>query len=824
MGLLDFPRIRESLSQYCLSGEGEALNDRSLPLSDRNALSGFKDDVAALCRFMESEDFPEPAFPPIDAAVRAISKEGIVPEVEDIFALGVWARSYDTLIARLSRAGFPARGEKAGPGETGAAGIGAAGIESPPGECAWADAPACAVLGAAPSLREVSKAVFTLLTPEGEIRDLPPIRKAREGLQRANRELGAVADSFSRDPELKSALQSGEPTQRDGRTVIAVRANFRGRIKGIVHEVSSTGQTVFIEPLSLLEKNNEIVQLEAQLKMEIVKAVRETAAELRKRVAEIESARIALALLDIRIARALQKTRERWEFAGDCEGGFAIWRARHPLLGKKAIPIDVLLPDTTRTLIVTGPNTGGKTVTLKTIGLLALMNQFAMALPVAEGTKFAVFDTVLADIGDEQSIDQSLSTFSGHMKVISEVTARATEKSLVLLDELGAGTDPEEGCAIAMGLLDYFIGKGSLTVVTTHHGILKNYGYTKPGCLNASMEFDSGSLAPTYRVAMGIPGESRALEIAAATGLSREIVGMARRYLAEERTDIGELIHSLNEKHREIEKVEAERRKRLREAVEDQRKADLAMLRVRQKELELRRRGVADLDSLLSESRKKLENLVKEIRETGAATDKVKEAKLYLDQLAGETGEQEEFLQREEDIAVGEIGRVEGKAAREGAKTSDAPIAEGSAVLYGPSRSRARVIRRADRSRWLIEVGSIRMSVDESAIVPVEDEKAPKPQFDVELAPDAAGGGAKAAFELDLRGMRLSEALDAVERQIDAASLQGLSLFSIVHGTGEGVLGKGIHEYLRGNPAVGDYHFARPEEGGYGKTIVRLKV
>jgi len=250
------------------------------------------------------------------------------------------------------------------------------------------------------------------------------------------------------------------------------------------------------------------------------------------------------------------------------------------------------------------------------------------------GTKLPVFDAVLADIGDEQSIDQSLSTFSGHMRVIADVVKNASAKSLVLLDELGAGTDPEEGCAIAMGLLDFFIEKGSLTIATTHHGILKNYGYTKPGCLNASMEFDSTLLAPTYRIVMGIPGESRALEIAAQTGLVAEVLGKARRYLAEERTDIGELIRGLNEKHRELEKLEREQKKKLKSATEDQRKADLAALRVRQREAELRRHGLGELKNLLFESRKTLENLVRELRESGVSTDKTKEVKNFLADLS----------------------------------------------------------------------------------------------------------------------------------------------------------------------------------------------
>ncbi len=527
--------------------------------------------------------------------------------------------------------------------------------------------------------------------------------------------------------------------------------------------------------------------------------------------------------------------------------GYTIWRARHPLLGKKAVPIDVDVPEETRTLIVTGPNTGGKTVTLKTIGLFALMHQFGLGLPAAQGTKLPVFDAVLADIGDEQSIDQSLSTFSGHMKVIAEVARSVTSRSLVLLDELGAGTDPEEGCAIAMGLLDHFIEKGCLTMVTTHHGILKNYGYTRPGCLNASMEFDSAKLAPTYRIVMGIPGESRAIEIASQTGLDAGIVAKARSYLSDERTDIGELIRGLTEKHRELESLEREQKKRLKSVTERQRKADLAALRVRQRELELRRHGLADIRGLLTESRKTLENLVRELRESGASTDKTKDVKAFLAEFAESVEKQYGVLEREEREAA-DAARKEAAAAAEdeaaaepsssragkrqrsgqGRPPSAAParliLAEGAEVLYGPSRRRARLIRQASAGKWVIEIGSLKLTVAEGDLAAAEESAAERPAYDVELAPRGAEGPARASFELDLRGFRLAEALEAVERQVDAASLQGLNLFSIIHGTGEGVLGKGIHDYLRSNGAVEDYHFARPEEGGYGKTIVRLKA
>lgn len=832
MKLLDFSRIRSAAADYCSSGEGSRLMLRSLPLDDEPALRRFKSELDALCSYLRDHEVPALTFPDVDRAVERLSVEGLTLEGEELCALGLWSKNFDSLTAFLA---------KAQP-----AGSAGAGYDRPCEDSSsdssddadpylWVRGNTGVLASEAPKLSCVYKIIQSVFDENGELKELPSIRRAREAVARANRDILAAVDGYRNDPDVRGALQNEEATQRDGRTVLAIRANFKGRVPGIVHEVSASGQTLFVEPPGLVEKNNELVQKEAQLKAEIFRVLKETSEQVREHCSEIVRARSVLARLDVRLARAVQCSREKLIFAADCTSGFCLWKGRHPFLGKKAVPIDVVLPEETRTLIVTGPNTGGKTVTLKTIGLLAMMNQFGLAIPAAEGTKFAVFDDILADIGDEQSIDQSLSTFSGHMKVIAEVARRASSRSLVLLDELGAGTDPEEGCAIAMGLLDYFIAKDSLTIITTHHGVLKKYGYTKTGCLNASMEFDSDQLAPTYRIVMGIPGESRALEIAAQTGLQPDIVAMSRRYLSSERTDIGDLIRGLSEKQRELEKIELEQRKRLKEAVEDQRKADLAALKVKQKEIELRQHGVSELRQLLSESRKTLENLVKELREGGASVEQTREVKQFLAALSEKVDNQ--YLRLDEERR--ELNAASAPRREPGQKlvaVDEGTLREGLDVLYGPRRQKASLVRKSDGTHWIIQLGSMKMKVSARdlflAAMPGGDtSEADRPSYDVELSSGVVGSGGsgdaepsrKAVFEMDLRGYRLADALREVEKQIDAASLQGLEIFSIIHGTGGGILSKGIHEYLGGNSAVADYHFARPEEGGYGKTIVRLK-
>jgi len=470
----------------------------------------------------------------------------------------------------------------------------------------------------------------------------------------------------------------------------------------------------------------------------------------------------------------------------------------------KAVPIDLRMPAGARTLIITGPNTGGKTVSLKTAGLFAMMNQFGLAIPASPGSALPVFDGVWADIGDEQSIDQSLSTFSGHMKSISAIVEGATSRSLVLLDELGSGTDPEEGCAIAMALLDLFIERGALTLVTTHHGILKNFGYTKEGVLNASVDFDKDTLSPTYRILMGIPGESRALDIASRNGVAAAVVDGARLYLREERTDISALIRGLSDKHRELDSLRDEEKRRLREAMEEQRKADLKELKLRQRESELRTLGVQELRSLLSESRKTLENLVREIREGELTRERTQEVKEFLSSLeAGVRAADQEAQCQERDLKAG--------------SRSQTPITKGSAVLVLPGRKRGRVLRAAKGGKWLVETDALRLTVDEADLEPTAELEREAPSVTVEASP---GRGSRAVIELDLRGFRLAEAIAALERQLDAATMEGLSGFSIIHGTGEGVLQQGVRETLARYPGVADFHYARPEDGGAGKTVV----
>ncbi len=772
--LLDFFRIREQVAEYCLSEEGASELRASEPCIDGAAVLDLKERVAAIVMlFQEGRGVPAGTFVPVQESIRIVAKPGASLAIEELWALGMWCDAFFKLTQWLQAARHEGL---------------------------------AAELALAPDLGTVISAAFRIVGPDGTVKDLPELRDIRSRIRAINLDIERTTASFFQDEATRAMLQSDVPTQRDGRTVLAVKAGSKARVHGIVHEVSSTGQTVYIEPEVLVQRNNELVEEEARYQRELQRILRETTAQLNRLAPDLTMATGQCAGFDSLYARARYSHMHDGVFVEERQAGIDLVGARHPILGSKAVPIDIRMPEDARTLIITGPNTGGKTVSLKTAGLLALMHQFGLGIPAAHGSALQIFDGVWADIGDEQSMDQSLSTFSGHMKTMSAIVAGATSRSLVLLDELGSGTDPEEGCAIAMALLDHFIDIGALTVSTTHHGILKNFGYTKTGVLNASVDFDKDTLSPTYRILMGVPGESRALDIAARNGIESVIVAGARRYLREEQTDISALITGLSAKHKELDALRDEERRRLRDARDEQRKADLKQLKLRQQEVELRTHGVAELKALLSESRRTLENLVRELREgelTRAKTQEVKEFIASLDDRVEAV--ERESRQLEQELKIG--------------SRSAGTITEGCAVLVLPGRKRGTALRAVRGGKWLVETDALRLTVDEADLEPTAALERKAPTISIEANRDRSS---RAVLDLDLRGFRLAEAIAALERQLDSATMEGLGGFSIIHGTGEGVLQQGVKDTLARYPGVTDFHYARPEEGGHGKTIVTL--
>jgi DNA mismatch repair protein MutS2 len=776
--LLEFPKILDELAELCVSPEGalilrgQPFISEPKPLADAHALA------LEFRAILESGDsLPGFDFPDLGGMVLMLGKQGMQMEGEELAAIGRWVLSG----LKLKRVVLKAGGIRLG-----------------------------AIASEIPDLAPLTRRIFRIVDPEGLLKEkqIPELAAIRERIRRHRADADRSVRGLLEENAYHAYWQTMTPTQRDGRVVLPLKAQYKGRVKGIVHEMSASGSTLFIEPMEVVEKNNAIVHEENLYRLEVRRILRELTAEVSARAAEIVLMVEKVAFLDTILARAryaVQHSCRRADPSPGAEGSagcITLRDARHPLLGHRVVPVSISAGTDHRVLIITGPNTGGKTVSLKMVGLLALMNQFGMEIPAGEGSTLPLFDSIFADIGDEQSIEQSLSTFSAHVGNLSAIVRHATSRSLVLLDELGAGTDPQEGVALAMALLDHFLATGCLVMVSTHHGILKNYGATRPGAQNASMGFDRQTLGPTYRILMGVPGESHALEIARRSGLPESVLASAFAYLEDERTDISRLVSNLAERHHKLVKAEEEHKALAHDLREKWRTTDLKELALRQKELELRRHGLKELRDFIGEARREWDAL----REKGGVPG------------GADFGRFAASIQER-------IAREESRIEQEGEALAPAQSfepREGLEVIIVRTGRRGKVVRKDKGRRWIVETETLRLSLLPGELRPAGDAPpAASPLVSVSYTP--ASPIDPPVLELHVRGMRLEEAMRLVERQIDAALVHGLREFSIVHGKGEGILRTAIHEYLRGLNVVADFRFSAPEEGGFGKTNVTLK-
>ncbi|MDR0708129.1 MAG: endonuclease MutS2 [Treponema sp.] len=794
--ILEFDAIRSRVASCSFSEEAKRRIFAEKPLVDADDIRRLKRFVRETVERMKSGDEEkQESLPDIGSLLPKLAVEGASLEPDEAFAIGLFVERGWTLKNWLA----------------------------PPSSKA---APLHSLAEAIPDCTSLAREVFRIFNKDGGLKDLPEFQEINRRIRGLAAELESAVSRYAGSEETRRMLQSTVPSQRDGRAVLAVKANFRGRIRGIVHEVSATGQTLFIEPEDVVEKNNEILIERRRLDAEILRVLRELTAKIAENREILADFYEKITVIEVIRAKARYSKDIQGVFAKESGDGargsriIILKQARHPLLGRSVVPVDFIMNEGKRTVIITGPNTGGKTVSLKTVGLFALMNQSGLAVPAEEGTSLPVFDGVFADIGDEQSISQSLSTFSAHMINIAAITASASAQSLALLDELGSGTDPEEGIAIAMAILDCLIEKRVSLIVTTHHGVLKNYGYTREYVENASVDFDSRTLSPTYRIVMGIPGESRAVDIASRNGLQEEIIAKARSYLNEERADVSSLIAGLKRKHRELDAAAEEREQEEKRLREERRAVDLKELRLRQKEMEIKSGEVGRLRKLLDESRKTLENLVRELKEGEITREKTLKVKDFLNDLEKSVVNEMNALDEEEKALQAQV-RERDDDDQTPASSQPPPLAEGAEVLAASYRCRGTVVRQ-EKNGWLVEIGSLRMTFPAEELTPVRSmqniQKKLKPARVVaDLSPRST-----AVMELNLLGMRLEEALEALQRQIDAAVLSGLKEFAVIHGKGEGVLQKGVHDFLKKDHRIAEFHFSRPELGGFGRTDVVL--
>ena len=661
--------------------------------------------------------------------------------------------------------------------------------------------------------------IFRIVTDSGELResDIPELAAIRRRIRRLQATVESAAGRYLSDPAFREVVNGDRATERDGRTVLPVHAKHRARVPGIVHEVSGSGATVFVEPQEIVDGNNRIVEEQFAYQREVLRIMRRLTGILHARQDELVATVAAVAHFDTIVARAEYARRHDCSPAERRGNTIALHAARHPLLGKDAVPIELVLsagggvegPGGGRALIVTGPNTGGKTAALKTLGLLALMNQLGMEVPASPGSTLPVFDQILADIGDEQSLQQSLSTFSGHVRRQAAIAEAAGPRALVLLDELGAGTDPEEGSALAMALLDHLLASGARVVATTHHGALKNYGYLHDAVENAAVEFDLETLSPTYHILLGVPGESHALAIARRHGMPAALMDVAEGYLQGGRSDAGALMRTLTERETELhERVRAHERaaEELAQRMQDTAEQDA---RLNRRERELRDEGLKDLRQLLRDSRREVEGAVRAVREAGNALEPAAQ------------GAAREVVARLEAEVV-QVEQVVGDKAGRSAPRAD--LAVGSRVLVRATGVEGTVLRAGRRGTWTVAAGNVRGTFTAAELEVLPDESATasgrRPaRAELELSADSG----RAVLELNVRGMRLAEALSAVEKQLDRAVIAGLQQFSILHGKGEGVLRNGIQRYLADSESVGRVYSPPPQAGGEGKTVVEMR-
>jgi DNA mismatch repair protein MutS2 len=662
-----------------------------------------------------------------------------------------------------------------------------------------------------PALRSTLARSFD---PTGELLDtasprLGALRAAvRVAYDRLRRRLDALVGS-----ELAGALQEPIITLRNGRYVVPVKAEARSRVKGIVHDASGSGQTLFVEPMIAVELGNAWREAQAAEQEEIARILDELSALVAANAERLRETLDALARFDFWAAKAALATEldaVRADTADRAE--LVLLGARHPGLTGRVVPIDVRLGDGFTALVVTGPNTGGKTVTLRTIGLLALMHQAGLHVPADAGSRLPVFRDVFADIGDEQSIAQSLSTFSGHLRRIVTIVDAAGPDTLVLLDELGAGTDPTEGSALAQALLDHFIRAGALVAATTHYAELKAYAHITPGASNAAVEFDLDTLSPTYHLSIGLPGGSQAFAIAERLGLPEPIVTDARGRLSESQRTFEATLAAI----REAEGATSDALERARSA--EARAADA--LRGAEEE---RRRARRERDELVRDARREAETIVDRLREEVATTRR--------------TLERETVTAPALDAAV---ARAESQLGRLPAATPEPPppprvrrtwrVGERARSRTGGWEGRIAALDRAGK-RATLEAGGIRVTVDVVELEPAvgggdgAGQAGDRRSGQVSGAGSTALGLAKArsvASSLDLRGARVDEALDALGRYLDDAALAGLDRVTVIHGLGTGALRDAVRSEVAGHPLV---KAARPGdrgEGGDGATIIEL--
>lgn len=643
---------------------------------------------------------------------------------------------------------------------------------------------------------------------DGEVLDSASsaLARIRHDIKSNEEEIKNKMDSYTKGNSSKY-LSEQIVTIRDDRYVIPVKQEYRGKFGGVVHDQSASGQTLFVEPEAVLNLNNRQQNLMAQERQEIRNILKHLSSIAREDIENLNEIAFSLSELDFLQAKAkLAKEMKATEPSLSHDNSLYLRNARHPLIDpEKVVPNDIYLGEEFDTMLITGPNTGGKTITLKTAGLIQLMAQSGLFIPAEENSKVGVFKQVYADIGDEQSIEQSLSTFSSHINDIIAIMKNVNDQTLVLIDEIGAGTDPEEGASLAISILDFLRKKDAKIMVTTHYPELKLYGYNRERTTNASMEFDLKTLSPTYRLQIGIPGHSNAFAIARRLGMREDVVKNAQKLMKDEDSDINNMIERLNEQT----KAATSARSRLETSLDRSQKLEKKLQdaldwynqRV-QKQLDFAQERA---NEIVAKRRKKADQIIERLeneRKNGVQIkeNKIIDAKGELNSLERQAQNlaHNKVLQREKrrhNVSVGDKVKV---------------------LSYGQTGT---ITKKLSDHDYEVQMGIMKVKVSDRDVEKIDAPKKQAPQ----VRATSALRRSNARSELDLRGQRYDEAMTNLDRYFDSVLLAGLDVVTIIHGIGTGAIRTGVWQYLRSNRHVKSFNYAPANQGGNGATIVQLK-
>ncbi|MBS6936006.1 MAG: endonuclease MutS2 [Clostridium sp.] len=673
--------------------------------------------------------------------------------------------------------------------------------------------------------RELENTIDNAVLSEEELADSASAELAslRRKINQAKLRVRERLDQLIKSPTQSKYLQEALVTQRDGRFVVPVKSEYRSEIKGLVHDTSSSGATLFIEPMAVVEANNEIRVLQAKEKQEVDRIIMEFSVKVGEFAESIIYSYRSLVEIDLYFAKASLAYKMKATVPNILQTGeIDLKRARHPLIDpEKVVPIDVNLGKDFNTLVITGPNTGGKTVTLKTMGLLTLMAMCGLMLPVAENSSISVYKKVLVDIGDEQSIEQSLSTFSAHMTNIVSIIEEADSDSLVLIDELGSGTDPVEGAALAISIMERLAMYGAKVGATTHYAEIKEYALQTPGVCNASCEFDVETLKPTYRLLIGIPGKSNAFAISQRLGLPEEIIEAAKRNISAEKTRFEDVLSQLDQTRQELEKEKEEVDRLRAEQLESKRNLE-----------QFKQKTYKQMDRELQNAQEKANRIVSSVK---AESEKLlqelddirrqKESEEFSRLVQGAKSSYRSNINRLEDTANPVIGRVKEEY------TPPRPFKKGDLVLITQLNEEGVLLSDPDNAGNVqVQAGIIKTKVPVSDLRLVDKKR--RRQLN-RMEKKSNGGGVtrtltdksqrSASSEIDLRGQTIEEGIMMVDQYIDSCLLMGIKTITIIHGKGTGALRNAIQQHLKNHKAVRSFRLGVYGEGENGVTIAELK-